>query len=440
MCATPDGYVWIKRGPKWVKMPKPCGSCWQCKENYVNDWVGRCLAEAATAVASVTLSLTYATPKDPLDFSHRVVNPHHFQLFMKRLRKAGHKVRYLVAGEYGELFDRAHFHAILFFKELKDIPGAPPRLENRAAFALDHTIAAPLSRKMPDADMVHIREWPHGHVVTDWSCSERAVRYCCEYLYEDGKKTNWFSMSKKPPLGFEWFAAKAARNIELDVLPSTFEYLPPGGKPGKVYLMTGATRREYLNHITKKKDQRARMSRWVRTSFDKIARDEFVKSRREAPVPPPVERSGGELTPLGRLQQTADHVRIASTAFQREELESVFRFAKMMGFDDVESFQKFKDAVGPEQFSAAFRNRQVDVSGEQCSAGLGKRACKCSRCSAFAARAEALRKTAKPPRGFDRQGVAFWVDPDADYLGTPFAREDVDRPDYQPGEDGSEDG
>lgn len=38
-----------------------------------------------------------------------------FQLFMKRLRKAhGYPVRFFMSGEYGEQFQRPHFHAVLF--------------------------------------------------------------------------------------------------------------------------------------------------------------------------------------------------------------------------------------------------------------------------------------------------------------------------------------
>jgi len=276
MCKSPS-FVWVKRGPEWVQVPVPCDLCWYCRENYVSDWVGRCLCEASVSEVSCTLSLTYATPRNPLDLSYRVVNPHHFQLFMKRLRKAGHKVRYLVAGEYGDLFDRAHFHAILFFSRLVDQGKPAPYLMDRRVFLDDLSQAHPFSRQIPQEEMVHISEWPHGHIQVDWSCTEKSIRYCCEYLNpRAGKKTGWFSMSKKPSLGFEWFAAKAERARDFGVLPSSFEYLPPGGKPGKVYLMTGATRRDYLNMITQDRSERPRMSKWVRATFEKLERQAFV--------------------------------------------------------------------------------------------------------------------------------------------------------------------
>ena len=277
MCISPSA-VWVKRGPKWVETPVPCDRCWVCRENYVSDWVGRCLCEAATSQVACTLSLTYAPPRDPNDQSHRILNPSHFQLFMKRLRNAGHKVRYLVAGEYGDLKSRAHFHVILFFSVLRDVKQGDPHLMDRVAFQDDPSIASKFSRQMPNKSMCHIAEWPHGHVECDWSMDEKAVRYCTAYLYQDGKKTGWSSMSKKPPLGFAWFAEKARRSVDWGVFPSTFEYLPPGGKPGKRYLMTGATRRDFLNLITLDRADRPRMSKWVQATFDKLERQDYVKS------------------------------------------------------------------------------------------------------------------------------------------------------------------
>lgn len=276
MCISPS-YVWVKRGPKYEQTPVPCDRCKLCRENYVSDWVGRCLCEASTSQHSCTVSLTYAKPDDFRDVSHKVVNPHHFQLFMKRLRRAGHKVRYLVAGEYGDLRDRAHFHAILFFTDLRPSPdGRVPILERKKHKA-DPSSCARFCREIPQEEMVNISEWPHGHITVDWSCSEKAVRYCVEYLHGPNKKNGWRSESKKPALGAAWFAQKAETAVNLDVLPSSFEYMPPGGRPGKKYLMTGATRRDYLNAITIERAKRDQMSEWVGKTFDKLERDEFKK-------------------------------------------------------------------------------------------------------------------------------------------------------------------
>lgn len=277
MCISPN-HVWVQRGPKWEQQPVACRQCWRCKQNRVNDYVARAMAEASTSKASCTISLTYANRDDLAD---KIITPRHFQLFMKLLRRAGHKVRYLVAGEYGDLKGRAHFHAILFFSDFADTLGPIPFYNDRHLEAPD--LSGAFCREIPQKRMVHIREWPHGHVSVDWSASEQSARYVCKYLLADNKNNAWFSLSKKPALGAAWFAQRAALARDLDVLPSSFEYLPPGGSKGKKYLMTGATRRDYLNAIidgreTGKRDylgrdaMRLRMSEWVQKTYDKQCR------------------------------------------------------------------------------------------------------------------------------------------------------------------------
>lgn len=270
MCIRPSE-VWVDLGGEWQKQAVACRQCWRCRQNRVNDYVGRALAEAAYSERTATVTLTYA-PRD--DLADKVLHPRHFQLFIKLLRRAGHKVRYLVAGEYGDLKGRAHFHAILFFQELKsrrvdgvEVQGPVPYYNPQHLFDLESS--ARFSAEIPHKRMVHIREWPHGHIICDWTGDEQAIRYVCKYLLADDKNSAWFSLSKKPALGAAFFAAKAAQARALGVLPSKMEYMPPGGTRGRPYLITGASRRDYLNAITTDPGDRDRMSEWVRKTFDK---------------------------------------------------------------------------------------------------------------------------------------------------------------------------
>lgn len=276
MCINPS-FVWVQRGPNYEQQPVACRQCWRCRQNRVNDYVARSLAEAAVSAHVATITLTYA-PRD--DLADKVLHPVHFQRFMKLLRWSGHKVRYLVAGEYGDLKGRAHFHALLFFSEMASGDGVP-------AYNADHLqrpeTSARFSVQIPQRRMVHIREWPHGHISVDWSASEKSIRYVCKYLLAEDKNNAWFSLSKKPPLGAAWFARKAARAVDLGVLPSSFEYLPPGGNKSKPYMMTGATRRDYLNAITTDAADRGRMSEWVQKTFDKYALQRAVDWREKLP-------------------------------------------------------------------------------------------------------------------------------------------------------------
>lgn len=282
MCINPN-FVWVERGPKWEQQPVACRQCWRCKQNRVNDYVARAMCEASVSQISCTITLSYA-PRD--DLADKVLHPRHFQLFMKLLRRAGHKVRYLVAGEYGDLKGRAHFHAILFFTHLEPLGdrGLMPRYKDDYAPGTSAEDWGPFCREIPHKRMIHIREWPHGHIKVDWSASEESARYVCKYLLAENKNNAWFSLSKKPALGAAWFAKKAEKARELGVLPSTFEYMPPGGTKGRPYLMTGATRRDYLNAITTDPAMRERMSEWVRKSFDKYERQRVMADLEGQPI------------------------------------------------------------------------------------------------------------------------------------------------------------
>jgi len=253
MCIHPS-YVYVDRGDHTEKVNVPCKRCWRCRSNRVNDYVGRSLCESATSDWTCIVTLTYAdpTPETKDQYAHKIVTPPHFQKWVKRLRKGRHKkqsIRYLGCGEYGERTDRAHFHAILF--------GKGPRLpleENRTT---------------------HGMSWPHGHIFGHYSTDEAAARYVCKYLQKGEPGEYWFTLSKKPTLGNLWFNLKAQRAIETGVMPRSFEYLPPGGQNGRPYLVTGATRRDYLATILAgiemtRPNIRESLSEWVAYAAEKL--------------------------------------------------------------------------------------------------------------------------------------------------------------------------
>lgn len=259
MCLTPS-YVWVQRGPKWEKESKPCGLCWRCKQNRISDYVGRALCEAAYSEAVATLTLTYAPREDGAD---KNLTPIHFQAFIRALRKRGHKIRYLAAGEYGKLRDRAHFHVVLFFRS-----GKPD---------------------WPQEENFHMEEWPHGHVFCDWAGDDRAIRYVCKYLLKTERGDGWFSLSKKPVLGWDFFREKAEENIKHGVFPSVFEYVPPNASVKKRYLISGTTRMEYITYIAEGLAGTGRvipekLSPWAKKSLDKAFRRQHARYIEKLPV------------------------------------------------------------------------------------------------------------------------------------------------------------
>lgn len=90
-----------------------CGQCWGCRLERSRQWAVRCMHEAQLYPQNSFNTLTYDEHHVPpgQDLIYR-----DFQLFMKRLRKNNphKKIRFYMAGEYGEQRGRPHFHACLF--------------------------------------------------------------------------------------------------------------------------------------------------------------------------------------------------------------------------------------------------------------------------------------------------------------------------------------
>lgn len=96
----------------WRELTLPCGQCIGCRIQRSSDWATRCMHEAAMHEENSFITLTYDDDNVPLQ--GQLVYPH-YQDFMKRLRYyTGKKLRFYMCGEYGELHDRPHYHAIIF--------------------------------------------------------------------------------------------------------------------------------------------------------------------------------------------------------------------------------------------------------------------------------------------------------------------------------------
>lgn len=194
----------------------PCRKCWQCLGTKVDDWVGRCIAESKTAVATNFVTLTYGQD----DNYEGVDNPRaavltysDVQKFFKRLRKNGFPMRYFCVGEYGTLKGRAHWHIIIFW--LNRVP----------TFNLDVRENSPFWIEDGKAD----EKKPLGFVRWE-KCSHAAIRYCCKYMQkaaEDETAQAFIRMSKKPPLGGEYFRRRALEMVRQHLAPQDLYYSWP---------------------------------------------------------------------------------------------------------------------------------------------------------------------------------------------------------------------
>ncbi len=147
---APDGRVTFVRNSAFVDLPLTlkCGQCSGCRLEHSRQWAMRMYHEASLWPQNSFITLTYDDDNVPSD---RSLDFDHWTLFAKRLRKKyaqyeytswinpdtgrlnhtrkqTHFIRFYMAGEYGELFDRPHYHACLFNHDFPD--KVPLKTEN----------------------------------------------------------------------------------------------------------------------------------------------------------------------------------------------------------------------------------------------------------------------------------------------------------------------
>lgn len=194
-----------------------CHKCEECRDQKINDWVGRNIAESKTSAASYAGTLTYGRNKIGEALHERAVIKTYsdIQNWLKLLRRHGYNVRYFITGEFGELNGRVHWHAIMHFKD------------KRPDWKLNQMIWTPEWAQYEGnrGNRKFVDYW--GHQV--WKpINYRSVKYACKYILKnvEGESSQAESarLSKKPPLGTEYFQRLARRYAEQGLAPQSLEY------------------------------------------------------------------------------------------------------------------------------------------------------------------------------------------------------------------------
>lgn len=199
-------------------MQLPCGQCSGCRVERSRDWAVRCVHEAACHEHSVFVTLTYSDEHlGSLSLVYR-----DFQNFMRRVRRAKPGVRFYACGEYGENFERPHWHALLFGCFFED--REPVR-------KLDSGFQLYRSGELEGL-------WPFGFSSIGDVTFESAAyvaRYVCKkvtgmaaeshYEYVDigsgevsQRRPEFNRMSLKPGIGARWFARFGSEVYPEDVV------------------------------------------------------------------------------------------------------------------------------------------------------------------------------------------------------------------------------
>lgn len=105
------GFTTSHRFSNGNKITRSCGKCIGCKLDHGRMWAIRMVHESRYHERTCFITLTYGPDQLPPHGGLVKSDP---QKFLKRLRKAGHKFRYYLCGEYGTQTLRPHYHAIMF--------------------------------------------------------------------------------------------------------------------------------------------------------------------------------------------------------------------------------------------------------------------------------------------------------------------------------------
>jgi hypothetical protein len=198
----------------------PCGRCLGCKADRASAWAIRNLHETSLWDHNSFVTLTYEKNPHSLDYTH-------VQSFLKRLRKTlngdlpsprgDRPIRFFCSGEYGENFDRPHYHMLLYNVAIPD--------------------QKPLKKGLYQSELLD-KLWKKGFVSIGPLYPARAAyvsQYAMKKIYGraaldthyQGRKPEFVQMSNRPGIGYYWY-----QKHSNDVLPN--DYVVVSGTKRKV--------------------------------------------------------------------------------------------------------------------------------------------------------------------------------------------------------------
>lgn len=197
----------------WSDLPVviPCGQCIGCRLERARVWAVRCSHEASLYEDNCFLTLTYSDENLPPLGSLR---KQHFVDFMKRFRdRVGYgRVRFFACGEYGDLTDRPHYHALIFNYDFQD------KEFYKNAKSGDRLYTSALLDSL----------WGFGHANIGSVTYESAgyvARYALKKVTGDvapdhygGREVEFLNMSRRPGIGARWFGKYSADVLNYDRL------------------------------------------------------------------------------------------------------------------------------------------------------------------------------------------------------------------------------
>lgn len=222
--AVAGGIVFSRKGA-YLDLPLkiPCQQCIGCKLEKSRQWALRCTHEAQLHSENSFITLTYNKEHLPqLNNNTNTIstlNLRHFQLFMKRLRKKYpfKSIRFFHCGEYGDLNNRPHYHALLFGHDFDDKKHYKTHNDQKyySSEILDQLWSDPITKSNMGFSVI-------GDLTFD--SAAYVARYCLKKItgsnaddYYQGRVPEYATMSRRPGIGQGWL-----KKFKTDVYPSGF--------------------------------------------------------------------------------------------------------------------------------------------------------------------------------------------------------------------------
>ena len=197
-----------------------CGHCEGCVNHKIQDFIGRTMLEAGTAVDTAIVTATYHNDYEldrRYDLREQVCTLPDIQSFIENLR-TWYPLRNAYVAEAGELHGRLHWHLLLHFQS----DGVP---------------------SWPNGERFQVPEWPHGHIYNEWGATPKAAGYVAKYMMKDRIAGN---MSKRPIYGHDGLRAIARHAASLNCSPKGNRYSAEGPRGRAHYILTGRSAMRFV--------------------------------------------------------------------------------------------------------------------------------------------------------------------------------------------------
>lgn len=208
---------------KNIGMLMPCRKCKPCVDQLRLEWTNRMKLECYGRARKPFFMTWTFRPEDYSDSEVGVKRD--MALFWKKLRKAGHEIRYFNVIERGSQRNRLHGHSILWSSTLQ---------------AVRPKVAYTLLRDV----------WGHGRIDMQILRSAGGLKYVTKYLVKDlAEGSRNYQWSQKPMLGAaglrEWERIihhyhEQGVEFSRDNLPPNYLDLPFYGEIDRVYIPSSA--------------------------------------------------------------------------------------------------------------------------------------------------------------------------------------------------------